>query len=164
MEKIEEKSNPDVMNLLLRIISKKCFGFSQTSSGLFDGKTSIDKTTMGVFKKTSIVILLTLEGLLKPKCCCSINAFFSMLKSWWRLSKTETFLRWLSLELFFFRFFFWLFLFSWCVGGCPRGVMVKAMDYGIVVSSYSSRAITFIFGQIPLGKVWTPLSSQLWVK
>ena len=41
--------------------------------------------------------------------------------------------------------------------GCPHGVMVK-------VSSYSSRAITFTFGQIPLGKVWTPLSSQLWVK
>ena len=28
----------------------------------------------------------------------------------------------------------------------------------------SSRAIMFTFGQIPLGKVWTPLSSQLWVK
>ena len=41
--------------------------------------------------------------------------------------------------------------------GFPRCVMVKA-------SSYSSRAITFTFGQIPLGKVWTPLSSQLWVK
>ena len=37
--------------------------------------------------------------------------------------------------------------------GCPRGVMVKAMDYGIIVSSNSSRAITFTFGQIPLGKV-----------
>ena len=48
--------------------------------------------------------------------------------------------------------------------GCPRGVMVKAMAYGIVVSSYSSYAITFTFGQIPLGKVWTPLFSQLWVK
>ena len=32
------------------------------------------------------------------------------------------------------------------------------------MSSYSSRAITFTFGQILLGKVWTPLSSQLWVK
>ena len=29
--------------------------------------------------------------------------------------------------------------------GCPRGVMVKAMD--------CSHAITFTFGQIPLGKV-----------
>ena len=26
------------------------------------------------------------------------------------------------------------------------------------------RAIKFTFGQIPLGNVWTPLSSQLWVK
>ena len=39
-------------------------------------------------------------------------------------------------------------------GACPRGVLVKAMDGGIVVSeSNSSRAITFTFGQIPLGKV-----------
>ena len=30
--------------------------------------------------------------------------------------------------------------------------------------SYCSRAITFPFRQIPLGKVWTPLSSHLWVK
>ena len=30
--------------------------------------------------------------------------------------------------------------------GCPRGVRVKAVDY-------SSRAIMFTFGQIPLGKV-----------
>ena len=32
--------------------------------------------------------------------------------------------------------------------GCPRGVMVTAMDCGI-----SSRVITFTFGHIPLGKV-----------
>ena len=31
-------------------------------------------------------------------------------------------------------------------------------------SLYSSRAITFTFGQISLVKAWTPLSSQLWVK
>ena len=37
--------------------------------------------------------------------------------------------------------------------GCPHGVIVKAMDCGIIVSSYSSRAIMFTFGQIPLGKV-----------
>ena len=37
--------------------------------------------------------------------------------------------------------------------GCPRSVMVKAMDCGIIASSYSSRAIMFTFGQIPLGKV-----------
>ena len=39
------------------------------------------------------------------------------------------------------------------VMGCSRGVMVKAMARGIVVSSYSSHAITFTFRQIPLGKV-----------
>ena len=38
-----------------------------------------------------------------------------------------------------------------------RCVMVKALDYGIVVSSNSSRAITSTFAQIPLGKVWTPV-------
>ena len=32
------------------------------------------------------------------------------------------------------------------------------------MSSYSSHAITFTFGQIPLGKVWSPLSSQLCVQ
>ena len=41
--------------------------------------------------------------------------------------------------------------------GCPRGVMVKALHCGIVVSSNSSRAITFTFGQIPFTKVWTLL-------
>ena len=46
--------------------------------------------------------------------------------------------------------------------GCPRGVMVKAMDCGIVVSEFLLQSFTF--GQIPLGKVWIPLSSQLWVK
>ena len=34
----------------------------------------------------------------------------------------------------------------------------------LYASSKSSRANMFTFGQIPLGKVWTPLSSQLWVK
>ena len=48
--------------------------------------------------------------------------------------------------------------------GCPRGVMIKATYCGIVGSSYSSRAITFTSEQIPLGKVGTPLSSQLWMK
>ena len=45
------------------------------------------------------------------------------------------------------------------IRGCPRGVMVKAMDSGIVstLSSYSSRVITFTFGKIPLGKVMNPL-------
>ena len=40
--------------------------------------------------------------------------------------------------------------------GYPRGVMVKAMD--------TSQSITFSFWQIPLRKVWSPLSSQLWAK
>ena len=41
--------------------------------------------------------------------------------------------------------------------------MVKSA--GLVVSySNSSCAIKSTFGQITLGKVWTPLSSQLWVK
>ena len=49
--------------------------------------------------------------------------------------------------------------------GCPRGVMVKAMDSGIVVLEFVLQSrYTFTFGQIPLGKVRTPLSSQLWVK
>ena len=39
-------------------------------------------------------------------------------------------------------------------GGGARDV--KAMDCGIVLSSNSSRAITFTFGLIILGKVWTP--------
>ena len=40
------------------------------------------------------------------------------------------------------------------VKGCPRGVMVKTKDFGIVyASSNSSHAITFTFVQIPLGKV-----------
>ena len=47
--------------------------------------------------------------------------------------------------------------FTISIGGGPRGVMVKARDCGIVVrSSYSSRAITFTFGQIPLGRYEHP--------
>ena len=45
-------------------------------------------------------------------------------------------------------------------GRCPRGVMVEAMDCGIVLS----RVRTLTFWQIPLGKAWTSLSSELWVK
>ena len=40
---------------------------------------------------------------------------------------------------------------------CPRGVMV--IREFVLQSRYYVH-----FGQIPLGKVWTPLSSQLWVK
>ena len=44
-------------------------------------------------------------------------------------------------------------------------VMVKAMTSGIVVSKRVQTQVTpFTFGQIPLGKVWTPLSSHLLVK
>ena len=38
----------------------------------------------------------------------------------------------------------------------PR-VMVKALDCRIIVSSNSSRAITFTFGLMPLGKGMNPL-------
>ena len=38
------------------------------------------------------------------------------------------------------------------------------LDCDITVSSNSSCAITFTFRLIPLGKVWTLLSPQLWVK
>ena len=50
--------------------------------------------------------------------------------------------------------------------GCPCGIMINVMDCGIVEieSLYSSLAITFTFREISLGKVWTPLSSHLWVK
>ena len=41
--------------------------------------------------------------------------------------------------------------------GCTRGVIVKAMYCGIVVSSNSSPAIMFTFGQIPIGKGMNPL-------
>ena len=34
--------------------------------------------------------------------------------------------------------------------GCPRGVMVKALDCGIVVREF---VLQFTFGQIPLGKM-----------
>ena len=43
----------------------------------------------------------------------------------------------------------------------PRGLLVKALDCKNVVSEFVvSRDLTFIFGQIDLGKV----SSQLWAK
>ena len=44
--------------------------------------------------------------------------------------------------------------------GCPRGVMVQAMDFRIVVSEFVLQSRYYVH----LGKVWTPLSSQLWVK
>ena len=48
---------------------------------------------------------------------------------------------------------------------CPRGVRVNALDFGIVISEFElQRTTTFTFGAIPPVKVWTPLSSNLWVK
>ena len=48
---------------------------------------------------------------------------------------------------------------------CPRGVMVQPMDGGIVVNEFELQSRYHVhFEQIPLGKVQTPLSSQLWVK
>ena len=50
---------------------------------------------------------------------------------------------------------------SW---GCPRGIMVKAMDCGIVVSKFVLQSRYYVHLQAnTLGKVWTPLSSQQWV-
>ena len=43
--------------------------------------------------------------------------------------------------------------------GNPRGVEANVLTYcDILASSVSSRSITFTFGLIPLGKLWTPLS------
>ena len=51
------------------------------------------------------------------------------------------------------------------VRGCSRGVIVKAMDCGIVVSEFVLQSRYYVHFQAnTLGKVWTPLSSQLWVK
>ena len=45
-------------------------------------------------------------------------------------------------------------LFSGQVKGCPRGVMVKAMDGEIVVSEFVLQSRHYVpFGQIPLEKV-----------
>ena len=41
--------------------------------------------------------------------------------------------------------------------GCPRGVMVKAMDYGIAVSEFELQSRYYVHFR-------TPLSSQLWGK
>ena len=46
------------------------------------------------------------------------------------------------------------------VWGCPRGVMVKAMDCGIVVSEFILQSRYYVhFRANTQGKVWTPLSS-----
>ena len=49
--------------------------------------------------------------------------------------------------------------------GCRRGVMVKAIDCRIVISEFELQSRYYVhFRANTLGKVWTPLSSQLWVK
>ena len=48
------------------------------------------------------------------------------------------------------------------LGGCPRGVMVKSMDCGIVVSEFVLQSRYYV--QIHLEKLWTPWSFQLCVK
>ena len=49
--------------------------------------------------------------------------------------------------------------------GCPRGVMVKAMDYALVVSEFVLQSRYYVhFRANTLGKGMNPLSSQLWVK
>ena len=49
--------------------------------------------------------------------------------------------------------------------GCPRGVMVKGMNCGIVVREFVLQSRHYVhFRANTLGKVWTPLFSlQLWV-
>ena len=46
----------------------------------------------------------------------------------------------------------------------PRGVTVKSMDCGIVESEFERQFRYYIhFRTKPLGNVWTPFYSQLWV-
>ena len=50
-------------------------------------------------------------------------------------------------------------------GGCPLGVMVKAMECGIVVSEFVLQSRYYVYFRAnTLGKGMTSLSSQLWVK
>ena len=49
--------------------------------------------------------------------------------------------------------------------GCTRGVIVNAMNGGIVVSEFEIQSHYYVHFQTnPLGKGMDPLSSQLWVK
>ena len=49
---------------------------------------------------------------------------------------------------------------------CPRGVIVKAVDFGIVVSEFvlQSRYYVHFQGKYPWERYKPPLSSQLWIK
>ena len=58
--------------------------------------------------------------------------------------------------------YLWMLKIIW---GCPRGVMVKAMDCGILVREFELQSRYYIhFRTNTLGKGMNPLSSQLWVK
>ena len=49
--------------------------------------------------------------------------------------------------------------------GCPRGVMVKTMDGGIVVSEFELQSRYYVhFRANTLGKDMNPLILQLWFK
>ena len=53
---------------------------------------------------------------------------------------------------------------NWVLG-CPRGVMVKAMDCGIVVREFVLQSCYYVHFQTnTLGKGMNPLILQLWVK
>ena len=49
--------------------------------------------------------------------------------------------------------------------GCPRGVMVKAMDCGIVVREFELQSRYYVhFRANTLGKGMNPLNLPIWVK
>ena len=86
----------------------------------------------------------------------------------WKMSSYFVFFKIASTRKLYIYIYIYIYIHIYWIGqyhrGYPRGVMVKAMDCGIVVSSFSSCATTFTFRPIHLGKVSTPLSSRLWVK
>ena len=83
---------------------------------------------------------------------------------------SDKFYSFLSFFLSFYSFslevlFIYLSIYLSIYGGCPRGVMVKAMDCGIVVSEFVLQSRYYVHFQAnTLGKGMNPLSSQLWVK
>ena len=49
--------------------------------------------------------------------------------------------------------------------GCPRSVMIKALDCEIVISEFELQACYYVYFRTNnLGKAWTHLSSPLLVK
>ena len=64
---------------------------------------------------------------------------------------------------------FFVLLLNWLIyksRECPHGVMVKALNCGVIVSEFKLQLCYYIyFWSNTLGKgMWTPLSPQLWVK